>query len=389
VLSRETAERKKMNETLKKKSHTTSQQLSSASVDSSSPSQPQPSSQNRNLITQLMRLALTTDYDQLAHLLSNISSSNLFAKDSKGRTALDWARMKNNSQAIALISEAMARELNQTRIEQSGMIHLSSEQHLIQTNRKYTKLLFELLKPSQSQSQPESQTESQRSESLTASSSRQEQILSLLFTASTTSQLSRDLLTTSLPNEIYFLDSIDPNTGDTPLLLAAGSGYYDVVIELLALGVNINQSNKYGHTPLTWCCVCGHLNIVRTLLLQNANYFHITKEKRTCLHYACLYLKVRVVSVIMDVLFEKFSMFRMISHPFTKYDPLRWRKYAEVLENFLMVRTPPPSPLHTHPAFLCLSSLLTPLHFSSLCLSLCLSVSVSLCLSLCLCVSLS
>jgi ankyrin repeat protein len=294
-----------------------------------------------------MRLALTTDETQLASFLSTLSSPDLlFAQDYKGRTALDWARMKNNSRAIALISEAMARELNQARMTQSGAVSLSSEFHLVETNKHFTRQVFSLLKkplpPATSQSptmtqplpsQPPTSSEPQSEPLIHSQLSQQQKIMDLLLS----SQLSRDAIA-SLPNEIYFVDSTFPSTGDTPLLLAAGAGLYDVVMELLAMGADINQANKYGHNPLTWSAVCGQTEIVRLLLVKNADFQFVTKsEQRTCLHYACLYLKARVVSVIMDVLFEKFSLFRTISHPFTKYDPWRWRKYAELLESFLMV----------------------------------------------------
>lgn len=265
------------------------------------------SHQPKRDFTILMRLAISKNYDELTSFLENIDGKLLFHKDYKGRTALDWARMQNNQQSTHLISQAMSKELNKVRMEKAGYV-ISSESTIRATNHRLTNLLSDAFLNRDSVA-----------------------ILKILLD----SQLSREVVE-DIEGEVYFTD-FTTIEGDTPLIRAAGWGMYDVVIELLTMGVNINTPNRYGHNPLTWACVGGHSDIVRTLLQKGADFNHQTNEKRTCLHYACLYLKSRVVSVILDVLFEKFSMFRVNTHPFTKYDPLRWRKYADILERFLMV----------------------------------------------------
>jgi ankyrin repeat protein len=283
----------------------------SPEIQENEPAEPGRGSENnkpdQKNLTKLMKLAITKNYQELEEFLNSMDPSLLFAKDYKGRTALDWARLQNNQMSINLISNAMSIELNRLRMENIGYV-VSNEIVIKQTNQRLMQQL---------------------SDAYDAHDSHR--ILQILLD----SQISRDVVE-DIEGEIYFVDFQTPS-GDTALLRAAGNGWYDVVIELLAMGCDINKSNKYGHNPLTWSCVCGHAEIVRTLLVKDAKFTHQTKELRTCLHYACLYLKSRVVSVIMDVLFEKFSMFRMISHPFTKYDPSRWKKYAEILDNFLMV----------------------------------------------------
>jgi ankyrin repeat protein len=263
---------------------------------------------NKKELTNVMRLAITHDYFKLQEILDQANAEILFQKDSKGRTALDWARMQNNQTTIHMISEAMARELNKARIYRAGFVE-SMEISVRTTNRQLTLALTNALNEQNG-----------------------DHALKVLMD----SQLSREVVE-ELENEIYFTDT-PTIQGDTPLIRAAGYGMDEVVVELLSMGVNINQANQYGHNALTWSCLCGHAEVVRILLLRGAIFTHQTNEKRTCLHYACLYTKSRVVSVILDVLFEKFSLFRPITYPFTKFDPHRWTKYADILESFIMVR---------------------------------------------------
>ena len=111
----------------------------------------------------------------------------------------------------------------------------------------------------------------------------------------------------------------------------------EVVIELLEMGAQLEETNKYGHNALIWACMCGNAEVVRILLEKKSNIAHQALDGRTCLHFACEYAKSRVVGCIFDVLFERFSMYRTISHPFTKYDSQRWIKYANMVTDIIMV----------------------------------------------------
>jgi ankyrin repeat protein len=257
--------------------------------------------------TDLMRLAVSDDYEFLVEMLQAVSPEILFRKDMKGRTALDWARLQNNQRSISLISQAMARALNAARKQRAGIVD-SVEVVTKTSNGKLTEALAKAIEEKNA-----------------------DKILKLL----THSHLSRDVVA-DLENQIYFTD-FTTRQGDTPLIRCAGLGFYDVVLELIEMGVDIEVANQYGQTALTWAALCGHAEVVRALLAKGADIFHQTREGRSCLHYACQYVKGRVVSVIFDYLFEKFSTFRVNKHPFTKYDPKRWTNYAEIMEEFTLV----------------------------------------------------
>ena len=56
------------------------------------------------------------------YLLCEASSfDELFERDAKGRTALDWARQRNNTNAIDIISEAMSSALSKTRMQSTSV----------------------------------------------------------------------------------------------------------------------------------------------------------------------------------------------------------------------------------------------------------------------------
>ena len=258
--------------------------------------------------TDLMRASVGDDYLYLAELLESISVEVLFRKDLKGRTALDWARLQNNQRSISLISHAMSRALNNARKHRAGVVE-SAETISRTSNGRLTAAL---------------------SQAIDAKSS--DEIMKILVH----SHLSREVVS-ELENEVYFAD-FTTKQGDTPLIQCAGLGFCEVVLELIDMGCDINATNKYGHSPLTWACLCGHADVVRALLGKEANVFHQTREGRSGLHYACQYAKARVVSVLFDVLLEQFSMFRVNAHPFNKYDPKRWSKYADIVQDFVMVR---------------------------------------------------
>ena len=73
------------------------------------------------------------------------------------------------------------------------------------------------------------------------------------------------------------------------------------------------------------------------LLFHGANIHHKTLEGRTGLHYACLYLKARVVSVLLQFLFERFSTYRL-AHPKAAFDGTRWTRYVNSEFGLVMFR---------------------------------------------------
>ena len=106
---------------------------------------------------------------------------------------------------------------------------------------------------------------------------------------------------------------------------------------LIDLGAKVEHKNKYGHTAFTWACCIGHADVCKKLLFHGANIHHKTLEGRTGVHYACLYLKARVISTLLDHLFEKFSTYR-VQHPKATFDSTRWTRYATMLERFIDIQ---------------------------------------------------
>jgi hypothetical protein len=73
-------------------------------------------------VTKLMRKAVGNDYEYLFLLCEASSFQELFQRDAKGRTALDWARQRNNTNAVDIISEAMSTALSRTRMQSTSVL---------------------------------------------------------------------------------------------------------------------------------------------------------------------------------------------------------------------------------------------------------------------------
>lgn len=70
------------------------------------------------------------------------------------------------------------------------------------------------------------------------------------------------------------------NNGRTPLHLAAGSGYLEVVNRLLEMKVNATERRNDGWTPLHSAAENGHLEVVNQLLEMKANATERTNDRR-------------------------------------------------------------------------------------------------------------
>jgi len=229
----------------------------------------------------------------------------LFATDSQGRTALDWARLCGNDLGVAVLRKAMMSDIHDARLD-SAHAALDYTELITHTNECQSNELLEAIK---------SLDEEKALAVLKASRLQRTEI----------EELGLD----------FFVDKGDDHQ-NTPLILAAGYGLLEVVNLLLDMDANIDKKNHLGITPFSWACISGHGEVVRSLLFRGADIYQLTAEGRSGLHFACLYGKANVASVIFHFLFEKFATFR-IQHPKLRFDPTRWTNYANLMEQFLNV----------------------------------------------------
>ena len=97
-------------------------------------------------ITPLMRAATHEDPSQLMDLLvSSHARATLFVKDSRGRTALDWARLVNNEMSVIALRKAMLTSINDSRADMVGNA-MDVAERLRAANKDATRKLMEALK---------------------------------------------------------------------------------------------------------------------------------------------------------------------------------------------------------------------------------------------------
>lgn len=241
-----------------------------------------------------------------------LSSLCFFLYINTGRTALDWARLTRNEVATAILVKAMDNEIDESRYNSAFAVGDVTE-HASDMNRKYSlDLLREL-------------------EAGNASGA---------IRVINNADIFRDEVE-SIPHKhiVFFTDKpSDIGTiNNTPLILACGMNALELVNILIDKGAPLEDTNRYGHNPLTWAATCGHAEVVRLLLFKGANINHQTLEGRTVLHCACLYLKAKVVHVVLKFMYEKFLVYRISKHQSGRYDADRWTRYASILENFIQV----------------------------------------------------
>jgi ankyrin repeat protein len=259
-------------------------------------------------ITDLMRESVSCNHEVLKAMLEHVEINDLIQVDKKGRTALDWARIKNDKVAVGLLTEAMTKAFSKARINSLGVV----ESVDTITTRRNIELTTNLVSALDARDAV--------------------RCLKVLVE----SYLSRVLVAELKGNVIYFAD-VETTQGDTAVMRACGYNMVNVVHELISLGVDINKPNQYGHTPFTWACLCGHAEIVKILVAASANIKHKSQEGKTGLHYACLYGKTRVVAVIVDYLCDGFASFRPATFPYAKNDLGRWTKYIQYIEGIVYV----------------------------------------------------
>lgn len=261
-------------------------------------------------MTPLMRAATLDDPSILLQLIRDREAvATLFVKDGKGRTALDWARLCNNHLTIIALRKAMLASIDDARIE---IVRAPQD---VDEKTKYANTVAHM----------------RLTEAL---KQRRADVCIDIITESKEHFERNDV--ERVDGETYFLDAGN-HAGFTPLMLASTYNMPDLVTLLLDFDAELEQQNKYGYTALSCACAGGHADIVRLLIFTGANLHHKTNEGRTGLHLACMYLKARVISVLLDFLFERFSIYRM-KHPKYGFDSTRWTRYATMMEGYMDIK---------------------------------------------------
>ena len=140
-------------------------------------------------------------------------------------------------------------------------------------------------------------------------------ILSLLLSACATSSLNVKLFTAVRKNELaetqqLLADGANVNatetdkttalnTHSTPLIVAAGKEYEEMVLMLLSHGADVNMTSKYGSTALSESAVKGNLAIVKKLLEAGAFVDSANKWGKTPLMWAADYGHVETVEILL------------------------------------------------------------------------------------------
>lgn len=86
----------------------------------------------------------------------------------------------------------------------------------------------------------------------------------------------------------------------TPLMLAAGCDYTEVVKALLDKGADVNTRNNEGITPLIWAAMYGHVTTVQALLDKGAKVDARDNEGMTPLLWAAQWHDRDVIQVLLD-----------------------------------------------------------------------------------------
>ena len=79
------------------------------------------------------------------------------------------------------------------------------------------------------------------------------------------------------------LNTAEPQTGMTPLVIAAKQGYVEIVSQLLEIGVELDEADNNGVTALQSACSQGRFDIVSMMLDQGASTVHRTNDGDTAL----------------------------------------------------------------------------------------------------------
>ncbi|KAF0695287.1 Aste57867_13883 [Aphanomyces stellatus] len=215
--------------------------------------------------TPLMKAATVVTVDCSEGVLALLRhGADVLARDAGGKTALEWARLTNNTE--------VARRLE-----------MAIQQHI------YARRCAEASDDRARQHSQVRDAHARRSAQMAAAVAT--------FNAAEISKIARDG-TDEIPIDAfrdayageskpppYFMD-VETSSGWTALSRAAANGDLTTLEVLLRAGATVDLETKLRHTALTWASYSGHKEVVQCLLLNHADVRRPTREGKTALMHA-------------------------------------------------------------------------------------------------------
>ncbi|RQM15133.1 hypothetical protein B5M09_007666 [Aphanomyces astaci] len=207
--------------------------------------------------------------------------ADVFARDRKGKTALEWARLTNNTGASRHLEMAIQAHIYARRIADADENRVTKHAHVLERHAQLCK------------------------DMQTAVAANNVVQIRALIQQATDDGMSADVFREAATSHSrYFLD-VETSAGWSALTKAASVGDLPTIELLVQHGADVNLETKLRHTALTWAAYCGHKDVVQFLLQnQRADWRQGTSEGKTALIHASRNGQHVVVGILVAVLHE-------------------------------------------------------------------------------------
>lgn len=95
------------------------------------------------------------------------------------------------------------------------------------------------------------------------------------------------------------INIVGEEDGLTPLIIASGRGYIEIVQKLLAAGAQVNTADKFGSTALIWAARKGYLQIIEELLNSGAELDAVGMQASSALMLATRGNHIKVAEMLL------------------------------------------------------------------------------------------
>jgi len=239
----------------------------------------------------LMKAAANGHLFVLCFLLEKSSAKiDLFERDCKGKTALDWARLARRKECASFLEKQMQRDLRaQKETLDEERLSEKLDELVFSKNRILTEEMRELVQSNDLEGMKR----------LLASEKD--------FSKSLFKEAVEEKLRMRNSEIVVAFADVAAEGGLTPLMRASGAGEVDLIRSLIRFGAQVNLvSTRNSHSALTWASACLQAGSVRELLLHGADLTQqTTPDERTPLMHGICKGSEEVVEVILEKLFEK------------------------------------------------------------------------------------